>query len=311
MTADAAAGLATDRENRLDLRLVPAALGAWACALLGLWVGWWAAAAAALTGLLTVLATYLLAGPSSGPGGRGPAGLRAAAGRLAAGLIALGAALLASGTVTALQAYHCVANPVRLAAESGSAATLRVRLTGDPRPLHASGYGGRQGGASRVMIEAELRHAEIAGERWTVGGRVVLIAPADGWVGLLPGQPVTAAGLLAPPLHRDLTVAAFRVRGPPVNVGPPPWWQRAAGDVRAGLRDAAQVLPEQPAGLLPGLVVGDTSGLPPEVTDEFKVAGLSHLTAVSGTNVCETPSPGCRRGGHRGRKVRAATPLPH
>ena len=118
------------------------------------------------------------------------------------------------------------------------------------------------------------------------GHDVVLTAPSEGWLTLLPGQEVTASGLLTPPLHDGLTVAALQVRGPPSEVEPPPWWQRAAGDVRAGLRDAAtRTLPEQPAGLLPGLVVGDISRLPPEVRDEFRTAGLSHLTAVSGTNV--------------------------
>ena len=65
-----------------------------------------------------------------------------------------------------------------------------------------------------------------------------------------------------------------------------PLVQRVAGDLRGGLRDAARaVLAEDPAGLLPGLVVGDTSGVPPGLADDFRTAGLTHLTAVSGTNV--------------------------
>jgi competence protein ComEC len=265
---------ATTSGSGLDLRLVPAALGAWACSLLGLWVGWEAAAVAALIGVLLVML------------GVGVPWLRPTApGRASAGLLALGAALLAGGAGAAVQAHDSAANPVRVAAESGSAATLRVRVTDDPRPLHSAGFGSQQGGARQVVVSAKLRNAEVDGRHWSVGGRVVLIAPADQWAALLPGQEVSAAGLLAPPMRRDLTVAALRVRGPPVEVGPPPWWQRAAADVRGGLRDATQVLPEQPAGLLPGLVVGDTSRLPPEVSDEFKTAGLSHLTAVSGTNV--------------------------
>jgi competence protein ComEC len=258
----------------LDLRLVPAALGTWACSLLGLWVGWEAAAAAALIGVLVVV--FGLSVPRVSP---------MALSRASAGLLALGAALLAGGAGTAVQAHGSAANPVRAAAESGSAATLRVRLTDDPRPLHSAGYGGQQGGVRQVVISAKLRQADVDGRRWSMGGRVVLIAPADQWAALLPGQEATAAGRLAPLTRGDLTVAALRVHGPPVEVGPPPWWQRAAAKLRGGLRDAAQVLPEQPAGLLPGLVTGDTSRLPQEVSDEFKTAGLSHLTAVSGTNV--------------------------
>jgi competence protein ComEC len=258
----------------LDLRLVPAALGAWACSLLGLWVGWEAAAVAALTGVLLVALGLRVPWAS-------PIALR----RASAGLLALGAALLAGGVCTAVQAHGSATSPVRVAAESGSAATLRIRLTDDPRPLQSAGYGSQQGGVRQVVINAKLLRADVDGQRWSGGGRVVLIAPADQWAALLPGQEVSAAGVLAPPMRRDLTVAALRVRGPPAEVGPPPWWQRAAAEVRGGLRDAARVLPEQPAGLLPGLVVGDTSRLPPEVSEAFKTAGLSHLTAVSGTNV--------------------------
>src|SRR5690606_41300907 len=64
-----------------------------------------------------------------------------------------------------------------------------------------------------------------------------------------------------------------------------PWWQRISESVRAALRAACEVLSEEPAGLLPGLVVGDTSELSKRVEQEFLDAGLSHLTAVSGSNV--------------------------
>jgi len=40
----------------------------------------------------------------------------------------------------------------------------------------------------------------------------------------------------------DLTVAVLRTRGPPRDVGPPPGVQLAAGDLRAGLRDAARAV---------------------------------------------------------------------
>jgi competence protein ComEC len=205
--------------------------------------------------------------------------------RIAAVLLAAGAATAAAALVTAMQAHAAGTHPVRAAAATGAAATLRVTITDDPRPLRQPGYAGRPGGAERYAVAARLRAATVAGTTWHGGGRLLLLVPADGWSDLLPGQDVTVEGLLAPPSRHDLTVAVLQVRGPPRAVGPPPWWQRAAGAVRRGLHDAAQVLPEQPAGLLPSLVVGDTSGLPATVTDEFRVAGLSHLTAVSGTNV--------------------------
>ncbi len=256
-----------------DLRLVPAALGAWAAALVGLRIGWPAALALAAVAAVLVLAAVT------------PAARRGGAARAVGVIIAAGAATVAAALVTAAHAHHADTHPLRGAAAGGAAATLRVDLDGDPRPLRRPGYAGQSGEADRVAIAATVRHATVAGTTWRSGGRLLLLAPADGWTGLLPGQELTVDGLLAPSTGGDLTVAVLQVRGPPRDVGPPPWWQDAAGAVRTGLRDASAVLPEAPAGLLPSLVVGDTSGLPTTVTDEFRVAGLSHLTAVSGTNV--------------------------
>src|SRR6476661_6648470 len=76
----------------------------------------------------------------------------------------------------------------------------------------------------------------------------------------------------------------MRSVSPATLLGAPPWWQRAAGVVRAGLRGVSAVLPPAERGLLPGIVDGDTSGLDPVLIARFRVAGLTHLVAVSGTN---------------------------
>ena len=44
-------------------------------------------------------------------------------------------------------------------------------------------------------------------------------------------------------------------------------------------------LPPAERGLLPGLVDGDTSALPEATAQDFRTAGLTHLVAVSGSNV--------------------------
>jgi competence protein ComEC len=62
--------------------------------------------------------------------------------------------------------------------------------------------------------------------------------------------------------------------------------QRIAGSFRAQLAASARrVLSPRPAGLLPGLVVGDTGAMDPVLAGDFKQAGLTHLTAASGANV--------------------------
>jgi competence protein ComEC len=61
--------------------------------------------------------------------------------------------------------------------------------------------------------------------------------------------------------------------------------RRAAAEVRRGLMEATQHLEPRRAALLRGLTIGDTSGMDPALTDAFRRAGLSHLVAVSGSNV--------------------------
>jgi len=52
---------------------------------------------------------------------------------------------------------------------------------------------------------------------------------------------------------------------------------------RARARDViAQILPEPSASLLTGILLGDDSGLPADVQDEFRRTGTTHIIAISG-----------------------------
>ncbi|PKW14890.1 ComEC/Rec2 family competence protein [Saccharopolyspora spinosa] len=254
---------------RLDLRLVPTALAVWVVTLTGLLVGWVPAAVLAL--LCSLAAPLVWRAAPTGPVARGTLAVL-----LLAGVAATGIAVRAHGVE-----HH----PVRLAAEHGERATLRVMLTSAPRPLRGAAFGARRA-ADRSLVSAELQSGELAGRRVRAGGAVVLLVPTAGWRDLIAGQQVTATGKLSPPRAGELTVAALQVFGQPADVGSAPGWQRVAEDLREGLRRvSADVLSPAAAGLLPGLVVGDTGGLPPEVEQNFETAGLSHLTAVSGANL--------------------------
>ncbi|HEY2763795.1 MAG TPA: DNA internalization-related competence protein ComEC/Rec2 [Pseudonocardiaceae bacterium] len=248
-----------------DLRLIPAALAGWAVVLAGLTLGSHAAAALGVAGLLATVVALRWVRPAA--------------------VLAVGGVGAALALVVGAQAWQVEHHPVRAAAERGSVATLVVVLRDDPHALAAAGYGGQRPQPQRVVVPAVLESAELAGQQWRGGGRVVLLAPARGWTGLLPGQRVRATGLLAPSERPDLTVAVLRVRGEPEILTGPAALQRAAERLRSGLRVAAGVLDPEPAGLLPALVVGDTSAMVPSVEDDFRTAGLTHLTAVSGANV--------------------------
>ena len=106
---------------------------------------------------------------------------------------------------------------------------------------------------------------------------------------LLPGDRLSARVRIAEAAApgRDRLVAAdLTAVGDVRRLGVAPWWQRAAGVVRLRLREiAARALGGRAGGLLPGLILGDTSGLDQATRDNFRAAGLSHLLAVSGANL--------------------------
>ncbi|WP_245900766.1 ComEC/Rec2 family competence protein [Prauserella shujinwangii] len=264
-----------------DLRLVPAAVVVWGSALGGLLLGWRVGVACAGAGVVAgAAALWRLRrdGPRHHRTDRERSRGLAAAGALVL-CAALAAGPLGVRIATAQQ------DPLRAEAERGGEAGLRVTLAERPRPLRSAGYAGQAGGVRSVLVPVEVRAATVRGRDVPTAARALLIAPYADWARLLPGQTVTAHGSLAPARSGELIAAVAYVRGPPRDPTRAPWWQRAAESVRAALRAACAVLPDEPAGLLPGLVLGDTSALPPRVEQEFLDAGLSHLTAVSGANI--------------------------
>jgi competence protein ComEC len=116
---------------------------------------------------------------------------------------------------------------------------------------------------------------------------------------LSPGDRVEVGGILVP-LRGDFgsylrhrgypaTLAAVEIRwrGPPSTP-----WMRAAQVIRTALRGSLERLfPHREAGLLMGLLLGDTTRLEPGVEEDFRATGLSHLTAVSGQNLVMFVAP--------------------
>lgn len=98
------------------------------------------------------------------------------------------------------------------------------------------------------------------------------------------------------------------VRGPPAVIA-------ATTAVRARVRASARrYLPQDHAAVLSGLVTGDTTGLSDAAQDTFLAAGLTHLVAVSGSNVALVLAgviglAGAAGAGARGRRRLAAVAL--
>jgi competence protein ComEC len=79
--------------------------------------------------------------------------------------------------------------------------------------------------------------------------------------------------------------AVLIARGPPTVLARPGRLLAGADRVRAGIRDAVAQQSPGPRSLVPALVDGDDGRVPEEVAADFRTAGLTHLLAVSGTNL--------------------------
>ncbi|MFJ5027355.1 ComEC/Rec2 family competence protein [Streptomyces sp. NPDC088560] len=311
-----------DRAGPLDLRLVPPALAAWATAALTLDApaGWTAASAgvclAGGAALLWARGTGAVVMP------RRFAWARAS---VAAVLLCVAAAAVSAGLHGADARRGPVPELARrfatVTAEievSGDPWLSRPKVRGDhTAPLavlaRAEVRGVERSDGTRVRTRSPVLlvvDADVPAPEGSAGGRSgAADGPAEGsgvcgatsaaaarraqetraaWLGLLPSTRLRLGGRLAPALTGgDRTAAVLRVRGRP---GPrivegPSGPQRLAGRLRAGLRAATDGLPEDARALLPGLVVGDTTRITPELDEAFKETDLAHTLAVSGSNL--------------------------
>ncbi|MCX5201271.1 ComEC/Rec2 family competence protein [Streptomyces sp. NBC_00237] len=302
------------QEGPADLRLVPPALAAWAAAAVT--VG--APAATAVLLLAVVLAGAVAAvlltarGParsapvSPGSGaGRAPEGGASAGGALGATVAgsrlprrvtAVVTALLCAAAAAASAALHSAdlhRGPVPELARRHAVVEVEATVTGDPRRTRPRVQGDRATPGA-VVLDAELtRVTTTDGAVTAVRTPVLVVAPVRGptaqWLRLLPSTRLKVTGArLAPPVRDgDRIAAVLRVPGDagPLTITPPNTVQRTAGTLRAGLQEATEDLPPDARALLPGLVVGDTSRMEPDLHDAFESTDLVHLTAVSGSNL--------------------------
>ncbi|WP_406008987.1 ComEC/Rec2 family competence protein [Streptomyces sp. NBC_00637] len=196
------------------------------------------------------------------------------------------------------------------AARAAVATRAPVLMLVDVGSRRGSG-GARAHPESREVPGRELRGREVPGRelfgrqetgRTGVGGTPEGAAgragtgefPGSGvrsgspWLELLPSTRLRVTGRLVPALAGgDRFAAVLRVRGRavPAVVREPSGAQRLAGRLRAGLREATDGLPADARALLPGLVVGDTSRITPELDEAFRATDLTHTLAVSGSNL--------------------------
>ncbi|GEB58708.1 ComEC/Rec2 family competence protein [Streptomyces gardneri] len=292
-------------EGPVDLRLVPLALAAWAAAAWAVGVtGWWTVAGVmvCLVGAFALLAPVLARRLGGADGSRDAEGggpdapvaspatpgwrLRATA---CAGVLLCAAAGAASA---GLHAADLRRGPVPALAREYVRAQMEVTVTSDPRLTRPQVRGNAMAPVS-VVLDGEVTRVERPGgaAHRTRAPVLLIVPPGEGreeWLRLLPSTRLRVGARLALPLRSGEPFAAvLKVdgAGPPRIVGPPSAPQCTAGELRAGLRRATEGLAPDARALLPGLVVGDTSRIGPELRDAFEATDLTHLLAVSGSNL--------------------------
>ena len=246
-----------------DLRMVPLAAAAWGAA----WVGTWvtavviAAAAAAVAVALAVAA------------------LRRSPLVLSAALVAT--VIMGAGVVDVHRLRH---GPVALLAEHQAVVSMDLEIRAD---LHRVATSGIRAGAA--VTKAVTVRVEGRGSTWLVRAPVLVVVTGqqlEKWFETPVGTRVAVQGRLEAPDRGSDVAAVLRVRGSPEVVERPSQGLRLVERVRAGLRRAVADRRPEPRGLVPALVLGDTSGLDAELTQDFQATGLARTAA--------TPAPANR-----------------
>jgi len=213
-----------------------------------------------------------------------------------------GASLLcasAAGVATAARVEVRTAGPLPGLAARSAAVTVTGVVVDDPRLASA-----RTGRAPLVVIRLRADVLAAGGRSTALRAPLLVLSSDQAWLPLLPSQHVRVEGRLRPAEPGDDVAAVLFGRGPPQVRSPPSRVQQVAGHLREGLRAAVAPLPDNERGLLPGLVVGDTSRLPQDLREDFRTVGLTHLTAVSGTNVAIVLAAVLALAGHAGLRLR-------
>ena len=227
-----------------------------------------------------VWAGCLLPGPwPAAPLGVALLGMTAVARRTAVRVLLVTVALAAIGSGLAGARMMLAEQGALLdVARSGGVVELAAAVVSDARPTQAGAWflirvtsvdGVRSGHRAMVRV-AEADDAP------PLGARLQFAATA---------RPLEHEGFDAY-LRRLHAVAAVHPVSELTITGAPPRLVAATTAVRLRVRQiSAAHLPPDHAALLSGLVTGDTAGLSPAAEDALLAAGLSHLVAVSGSNV--------------------------
>ena len=193
--------------------------------------------------------------------------------RTAAALVLVAGAVVVAVLVRQQQVSE---GPVGRLAEEGAVVSADGVVASDPRPVP-----GRFGDV--VLVRVTVLEVQGRGRTHRLRAPVLVIGDEQ-WLDLPLGSGVRFTGRLAPPDQPDLAGVLSPSGAPSTTSDPDVWW-RAAAAVRASLRGSVEHRPADQRVLVPAMVNGDDAGLDPGLADDFRATGLTHLLAVSGTNL--------------------------
>lgn len=168
------------------------------------------------------------------------------------------------------------ASPVARLAEAQTSVTLTARVASDPV---------QREGEFAPFVLVRLSTEQVTGLGRSFPSRVPVLLIGDvTWGEVLLGDVVEVTGRLRPADDDSVAAVVLPRRGPTVL--------RSAGSalgaaerVRQGIRDATAHGEGEARALVPALVMGDDRQMSEQVVEDFRTTGLTHLAAVSGTNL--------------------------
>lgn len=238
-----------------DLRMLPAAVVAWGAAA-------WLVTAGSTAALVTTVVAVVLAAAL--------AGVRVARFVVLAAVCLAAVAASCSWRLTAVE--H---SPLTELAGQHRLATLDVEVVRDARVFVHHGE-------PSVVVEVRVRRVGTRDADVRLRDRATAFVDGRG-DDLVVGRRLVLVGRLSPAdASQQAAVIDVVRRGEADRAA---WWWEGSERVRAGVRRSVSHLADEPRALVPALVDGDDSRVSDEIAEDFRRSGLTHLMAVSGTNL--------------------------
>ncbi|MCX6395611.1 MAG: ComEC/Rec2 family competence protein [Propionibacteriales bacterium] len=167
-------------------------------------------------------------------------------------------------------------SPVHRLAATSASVTAVVRLASDP-VLRTNRFGSRTTAEAAVLdVRAPSLHLQL--------DVPVLLVLGEDAAAVRRGTVLRVRGTLRPS-DRPERAAVLQARTAAQVLAPPSGLTAVGNRVRRAVREAVADQPPGPRALVPALVDGQDGDLPTHVVDDFRTTGMTHLLAVSGTNL--------------------------